>query len=118
MVKEVVMATAMLLNVAQAQLESPPPQVVCLGNFEVTAYAEDGITATGTVPRPMHTVAVDPTVIPYGAKLYIEDLDLYVEAEDCGGAVKGNVIDLFVGGTEPETASFGRQNHNVYMLIE
>lgn len=117
MVKELILATTMMFNVAQAQLDDKP-EVIDLGTFEITAYAEDGITATGTVPRPMRTCAVDPSVIPYGTKLYIEDLDLYVVAEDCGGAVKGNVIDVFVGGTEPETESFGRQIHNVYMLVE
>lgn len=116
--KAIAIALALALSTAHAATYTPAPQVVNLGEFEVTAYAEDGITATGTIPTPMHTVAVDPNVIPYGSKLYIEDLDLYVIAEDCGGAVKGDVIDLFVGGTEPETASFGRQHHNVYMLVE
>lgn len=89
---------------------------VDLGTFEITAYAEDEITATGTIPREYVTVAVDPDVIPYGSELYIADLDLVVKAEDCGGAVQGRVIDLFVGGTEEETASFGRQKHKVYLL--
>ena len=91
------------------------PKVESLGTFEITAYAEDEITKTGTVPRPMKTVAVDPDVIPLGSELYIADLDLYVIAEDIGGAVQGKVIDLFVGGTEPETASFGRQEHEVFI---
>ena len=39
-----------------------------------------------------------------------------VKAEDCGGAVQGRVIDLFVGGTEEGTDSFGRQEHKVYLL--
>lgn len=89
---------------------------VDLGTFEVTAYAEDTITATGTVPREYVTVAVDPDVIPYGTKLYIADLDLFVVAEDCGGAVNGRVIDLFIGGTEEGTASFGRQRHRVFLI--
>lgn len=92
------------------------PAYECIGQFEITAYAEDAITATGTVPTPMRTVAVDPNVIPYGTELYIEDLDLYVRAEDCGGAVQGNVIDLYMSGTEAETDSFGRQIHNVYVM--
>ena len=40
---------------------------VDLGTFEITAYAEDEITATGTIPREYVTVAVDPDVIPYGS---------------------------------------------------
>lgn len=92
------------------------PNYTCIGSFECTAYAEDTITATGTVPRHMKTVAVDPTVIPYGTRLYIEDLDIVVTAEDCGGAVKGNVIDIFMEGTEEETDSFGRQIHSVWVV--
>ena len=38
--------------------------------------------------------AVDPSVIPYGTEVLI-DGHVYI-AEDCGGAVKGNVIDIFV----------------------
>lgn len=41
-----------------------------------------------------HTIAVDPTIIPYGTEVII-DGRVFV-AEDCGGAVKGNVIDIFV----------------------
>lgn len=89
---------------------------VSIGTFECTAYAEDTITATGTVPRHMETVAVDPTVIPYGTKLYIADLDIFVTAEDCGGAVKGNVIDIYMDGTEESTRAFGRQLHEVYII--
>lgn len=104
----------MISKIIAAVLISAMP--VSLGTFEITAYAEDEITATGTVPREYVTVAVDPDVIPYGSELYIKDLDLIVKAEDCGGAVQGNVIDLFIGGTEEETASFGRQEHEVLLL--
>lgn len=95
---------------------SSAPTYECIGTFECTAYAEDEITATGTIPRHMETVAVDPDVIPYGTKLYIEDLDITVTAEDCGGAVQGNVIDIFMDGTEEETDSFGRQLHRVWIM--
>lgn len=95
--------------------KSEHKEYVDLGAFEVTAYAEDEITASGTVPQPYYTVAVDPTVIPIGTKLYIKDLDLHVVAEDTGGAVQGNIIDLFVGGSEEGTDSFGRQTHEIYL---
>lgn len=39
-------------------------------------------------------MAVDPSVIPYGSEVLING-HVYI-AEDCGGAVKGNVIDIFV----------------------
>lgn len=52
------------------------------------------MTATGVIAKVNHTIAVDPTVIPYGAQVKINDI-IYT-AEDCGGAVKGNVIDIYV----------------------
>ena len=40
------------------------------------------------------TIAVDPTQIPYGSKVVING-QVYV-AEDCGGAIKHNCIDIYV----------------------
>lgn len=52
------------------------------------------MTSTGVIAEEGRTIAVDPTVIPYGTEVMI-DGHVYI-AEDCGGAVKGNVIDIFV----------------------
>jgi uncharacterized protein YabE (DUF348 family) len=78
-----------------------------------------GITASGTQARP-GVVAVDPSVIPLGTKLYIESLDGtkdygFAIAEDTGGSIKGNKIDLFFN-TSSECYSFGRRKVNVYIL--
>ena len=54
-----------------------------------------GITATGTVATEGRTIAVSPSVIPYGSQVYIEGYGWYI-AEDCGGAIKGKKIDVFV----------------------
>lgn len=56
-------------------------------------------TATGTQAIQGRTIAVDPTVIPYGTKLLIKGAEgipdnIYI-AEDCGGAIKGNRIDIY-----------------------
>lgn len=80
--------------------------------FKVTAYCpchecsgEYGRqTATGHMARAGHTIAVDPTVVPYGSHVKINGVE-YV-AEDCGGAVKGNTIDIFFD-THEETEQFG-----------
>lgn len=50
-------------------------------------------TSTGARATEGRTVAVDPKVIPYGSKIIIEG-HTYI-AEDCGGGVKGNHIDIF-----------------------
>lgn len=94
--------------------------------FQVTAYApydnvggmeNDGnpnVTATGTKPRP-GTIAVDPKVIPYGSEIVVIYNDGYVErgiAEDCGGLIKGNIIDVF-RHTYKEATHHGRQEATV-----
>lgn len=69
--------------------------------FKVTAYCacakccgkSDGITASGTKATQGRTIAVDPRYYPYGTKIILNG-KTYV-AEDCGGAIKGNRIDLY-----------------------
>ena len=53
----------------------------------------DGITYTGTKATQGRTIAVDPKVIPLGTKVLI-DGQIYI-AEDIGGGIKGNRIDVF-----------------------
>lgn len=69
-----------------------------IGKFKITHYAGDTATSTGAKPTVGRTIAVDPRVIPYGSRVVING-HTYI-AEDCGGAIKGNVIDIFVGSTE------------------
>ncbi len=78
-----------------------------------------GITASGTKVRP-GVVAVDPNVIPLGTRLYIESLDGtrdygYAVAEDTGGAIKGNKIDLFFADNNA-ARRFGRRQVKVHIL--
>lgn len=80
-----------------------------------------GITAMGTKVRP-GVVAVDPRVIPLGTKLYIQSLDGtkdygFAIAEDTGGAIKGNKIDLFFE-SRSEALAFGRRKVKVYILSD
>lgn len=92
--------------------------VDCL-TVEATAYTGGGTTATGT-PARYGAIAVDPKVIPYGTKMYIVSEDgnwIYGEAtaEDCGGAIKGNIIDLYFDSYNT-CIQFGRRNCTVYIL--
>lgn len=85
---------------------------------EATAYALDGITATGTVPRRVEggwsTIAVDPRVIPYGTKVYVENYG-YAIAEDTGGAIKGKRVDLYMNSVSA-ALNWGRRNVTIYIL--
>ena len=78
-----------------------------------------GITASGMQAR-VGVVAVDPKVIPLGTKMYIVSTDGkvvygYCTAEDTGGAIKGNKVDLFYN-TKSECLQFGRRSVYVYIL--
>ncbi|WP_455538634.1 3D domain-containing protein [Terrisporobacter sp.] len=79
-----------------------------------TAYSGDGITSTGTVPK-WGTIAVDPSIIPYGSKVYIPQFDKYFIAEDCGGAIKGNKIDIFMN-SESQCNNWGRKTIDIYIV--
>lgn len=89
-----------------------------------TAYTHtdagcDTVTATGTTVR-VGTVAVDPTVIPYGTRMFVVSNDgCYIYglsvAEDCGGAIKGDRIDLYFPTTE-ECIQFGFRGCTIYFL--
>jgi 3D (Asp-Asp-Asp) domain-containing protein len=73
-----------------------------------------GITKTGTKATYRRTIATDPKVIPLGSKVYIEFPEPYTYmngnyiAEDTGGAIKGNKIDVFMGeGKRKQCIEFG-----------
>jgi len=92
--------------------------------MRATAYTagEPGVdhtTATGTTVR-IGTVAVDPRYVPYGTKMFIVTNDgQYIYgfsvAEDCGGAIKQDRIDLYFN-TLRECNRFGRRDCTVYIL--
>ena len=84
-------------------------------DVKATAYAGDTITSTGTVPTEGTTIAVDPSVIPYGSKVYIPELDTVYTAEDCGSAIKGNRIDIFMS-SESKCNEWGVKNITIYVL--
>ena len=76
------------------------PCVQCCGKT-------DGITASGVRATPGVTVAVDPAVIPLGSTVYADYGDGILHtyrAEDTGGAVRGNHIDLCVESHEEALA--------------
>lgn len=82
-----------------------------LGEFTLTHYPKEifsGYTATETLVTPGRTIAVDPNVIPLGTKVYIEGYG-YRIAEDTGGGIKGNKIDIGVA-TYDEAIQLGKKS--------
>lgn len=70
-------------------------------------------TSTGKTATAGRTIAVDPSFIPYGTGVIIEGVT-YI-AEDCGGAIKGNRVDIFFN-THEEAMSYGRRVVTAYIL--
>lgn len=92
--------------------------------IRATAYTHsdagcDLITSTGTTVH-RGTVAVDPRYIPYGTRMFIVSNDgEYIlgicAAEDCGGDIKGDRMDVYFP-TYEECRQFGRRVCTIYYL--
>ena len=92
--------------------------------YEATAYTQydEGCNATTACMTEVKwgVVAVDPRRIPYGTRMFIVNKKgnfVYGigTAEDCGGAIKGKRLDLYMP-TLREANKFGRQDVTVYFL--
>ena len=88
-----------------------------LGNFYCTGYtvANGPLTALGDRTEDVvgYAIAVDPNVIPYNSTVYIEGIG-YRVARDCGGAIKGNRLDVLVWDTSSAYALTGYRK--VYLV--
>jgi 3D (Asp-Asp-Asp) domain-containing protein len=80
----------------------------------LSAYAHGTRTASGT-PVRWGVVAVDPRVIPLGSRLMIDGFDSVFVAEDTGGGVRGNHIDIYFPD-RAEAIRFGIQHRTVTVL--
>ncbi|MBH0167506.1 DUF348 domain-containing protein [Fictibacillus sp. 7GRE50] len=87
-----------------------------------TAYTANcagcsGITATGFNLKSnpnAKVIAVDPSVIPLGSKVYVEGYG-YAIASDTGGAIKGNKIDVFFS-SQSRAESWGRKSVKIRII--
>lgn len=111
------------VKIHKREVEKQQPKTLywSLGEFQLTAYCAcekccgayaNGYTATGTLATAGRTIAVDPNVIPYGTKVIINGHE-YV-AEDCGGGIKSNRIDIFFDSHQ-EALNFGVQKAEVFI---
>lgn len=101
--------------------ELPEESPYYLGEFQVTGYCscticcgekEERLTKSETVPRASHTVAADPSVIPLGTRIVIDDVVYTVE--DTGKAVEGMRLDIFFDSHE-EAVRYGRKEKYGYL---
>ena len=112
--------TVHTIQVVEEDLEPIEFETGYLGEYEITHYCPceeccgktDGITYTGTTATEGRTIAVDPEVIPLGSEVTINGQTS--TAEDIGGAIKGNRIDIFVNSHE-EALELGVIYAPVYM---
>lgn len=121
------------IEVIKPVVVDPEPEIiepVSLGEYKLTAYCScskccgkwadnrpEGkvIGASGKELTAGYSIAVDPTVIPYGTVITINGQE-YV-AEDCGGAIKGNRIDVYFNDHD-EALEFGVQYAEVFLHEE
>ncbi|WP_425458676.1 3D domain-containing protein [Clostridium celatum] len=86
--------------------------------MEATAYTGGGITAMGLPvvrdPNGLSTIAVDKSIIPLGSKVYVSGYGVAI-ASDTGGAIKGNIIDVYLN-TYEECVQWGRRTVTVDIL--
>ena len=101
---------------------------VSLGNFKLTAYCScslccgkwannrpNGIVygAIGEELKEGYSIAVDPNVIPYRTEVIINGHTY--KAQDCGGAIKGNRIDIYFS-SHKDALEFGVKYAEVFLV--
>ena len=96
-----------------------------LGTYKITYYCDErtdhicggsGVTASGAPTEVGTTIAVDPSVIPYGAEVYIEGIG-HRTAQDRGGAVNNKHIDVLVQ-THDEALALGTTYKDVWVIVQ
>jgi len=99
-----------------------PQGAVYLGNFRISHYCAcskccgsyGNATAWAGKINPGTTIAVDPSVIGKLSNVYIDGYGVR-RAEDCGGAIKGNRIDVAVN-SHSEALKLGVVYKDVWIM--
>jgi 3D (Asp-Asp-Asp) domain-containing protein len=102
-------ASAVASRTAAAATAGPPPSVGGARTLVVdaVAYHLAGTTASG-LPVGVGVIAVDPSVIPLGTRVFVPGYGPAVAA-DVGSAVKGAIIDLWMPSTS-QARAWGRRS--------
>lgn len=112
--KRVVIQNTQPVKVEKAAVDISQLNINKSFTVEATAYTYTGNrTATGVWPKE-GLIAVDPRVIPLGTQVYVEGYG-YAVAADTGGAIKGNIIDVFFPSLQ-RCLDWGRRPVKIYIL--
>src|SRR5690625_707707 len=106
-------------NQANQTEESPEGKTISVTSTAYTAECDgcSGVTSPGVdlnANPDAKVIAVDPTVIPLGSKVYVEGYG-YATAADTGGAINGNKIDVHISSKD-EALSWGTKTVNVTIV--
>ena len=116
-----------ILSEPEPTITEPQKEVIYLGEYKLTGYCPcekccgswalnrpNGIVygASGNELKSGYSIAVDPSVIPYGTEVIINGVTY--RADDCGGAIKGNRIDVYFD-THEEALEFCVKYADVFM---
>lgn len=111
------------------EVDAQAVKPVNLGEFKLTAYCScekccgkwannrpNGIVygAIGEELKEGYSIAVDPDVIPYKTEVIINGRTY--KAQDCGGAIKGNRIDVYFEDHN-DALEFGVQYADVFVKM-
>lgn len=102
--------------------KAPAPKEVSLGKFTITGYCSceqcsggHGLTYSGVVPTPNHTISADLGKFSLGTKLKIDGIIYTVE--DKGSSVNGNILDIYYG-SHSEALAKGTYTAEVFLMEE
>jgi uncharacterized protein YabE (DUF348 family) len=116
--KIVVLGTYPVMPISRGGDPIPYKKVI---KMRATAYSVNGgVGYTATGRRAVRnqdgysTIAVDPSVISYGTRLFVQNYGLAVAA-DTGSAIVGNTIDVFFNSYQ-ESVNWAVKYVNVYVL--
>jgi len=87
------------------------------GTFVATAYAQQGVTASGEYTH-RHVVAADPALLPLGTRIKVMRAGRYsgeYVVADTGGKILGRRLDIYLP-SEAACRKFGRRRVKVRVL--
>jgi uncharacterized protein YabE (DUF348 family)/3D (Asp-Asp-Asp) domain-containing protein len=125
-IKKLSVASPEVENISKNGIEFGYKKII--NNVTLTAYSDDfastgkeksdpnsGITYSGSTVQEGRTIAVDKNVIPIGWWVFIDGIG-FRRAEDTGGAIKGNKIDIYFESSDYVNKFGLKRGYTVYVI--